>query len=274
MRSLYQVKALFAPEGPIAFTSFTGTMAESLVLRLLKAGGADSESLHNAAVKPFSVTPFFVDGRPVTARAAVEPGKPLWLRVSFADEGLAKAFLDGFTKGASLFGVALRPLEAEVTTLDYGALPPGWRDDAQCFKLEFLTPVRFATPSLYPRRAPVFEFVPRPLALFRSAIKHGRDLGVTKLGAPFLKWVYTYVAMTDFGCKGKCVVTVPLTGGRVARGFLGWALYRAFSRRRLKSMWRALSLMALFNVGTGKPMGLGVVDVKQLDCPQRPPKGS
>jgi CRISPR/Cas system endoribonuclease Cas6 (RAMP superfamily) len=45
-------------------------------------------------------------------------------------------------------------------------------------------------------------------------------------------------------------VTVSLTGGRRLRGFVGWALYRAFETSMLDDMWRVLSVAEAFGVGT------------------------
>jgi Uncharacterized conserved protein len=54
----------------------------------------------------------------------------------------------------------------------------------------------------------------------------------------------------------------------VARGFVGWALYRAFNSRRLSDLWRALAVAEAFNVGTGRGMGLGAVRVTPLPLPR------
>ena len=61
--------------------------------------------------------------------------------------------------------------------------------------------------------------------------------------------------------------TVKLPNGGVARGFVGWALYRIYGKRRLADVWKTIRLMEAFNVGTGRGMGLGVVRATPLPCP-------
>ncbi|MEL9991475.1 MAG: CRISPR-associated endoribonuclease Cas6 [Thermoproteus sp.] len=255
----YAVRIRLISAEPLVLVNFTGTVVESLVVRAL-----GDPALHDAKPKPFSVTPLFLQGRPVADRAAVPPGVPLEFRAGFADGKLAFRLIEALNGGLELFGRRVEVVEAEFRDVFSDPLPT-----TQCFKAEFLTPTRFATPPLYRRSRPVFDFMPRPLTLFKSAVRHGRSLGLLRLGAPFLKWVYTYVALTDFGCFGKCVQTVRLPNGGVARGFTGWALYRAFGKRRLADMWRVLRLMEAFNVGTGRGMGLGVVKITPLECPRQ-----
>lgn len=244
------------PSEAIAMVGFTGTVAESLVVSILGGG------LHDVRPKPFSVTPFFVNGRPALDKAIAGPGDLLEFRAAFAQRELAEKFVASVAQGFSLFGKRVVVEELEFSGVFSSPLP-----DARCFKLEFLTPLRFAVKPLYKRRRAVFDFLPRPLSVFKSAVRHGRALGLLKLGAPFLRWVHTYVALTDFGCRGRCIATVRLPNGGVARGFVGWALYRSFGKRRLADMWRALRVAEAFNLGTGRGMGLGVVKVVPLECP-------
>ncbi|WP_374189608.1 CRISPR-associated endoribonuclease Cas6 [Pyrobaculum aerophilum] len=190
------------------------------------------------------------------------PGDLLQFRVAFAERRLAEEFIDRVAQGFTLFGKRVAVEELEFYDVFSAPIP-----EARCFKLEFLTPLRFAVRPLYKRRRAVFDFLPRPLSLFKSAVKHGRELGLLKLGVPFLRWVYTYVALTDFGCRGRCVITVRLPNGGIARGFVGWALYRVFGKRRLADVWKALRVAEAFNIGTGRGMGLGVVQATPLECP-------
>ncbi|MEM0370838.1 MAG: CRISPR-associated endoribonuclease Cas6 [Pyrobaculum sp.] len=244
----------YITEGPLTFTRFTGTVVLSALATQL------GEWVHDERPRPLSVTPIFYRGRPVVDKAAVAPGEELEFRIGVATAAAAEKILAEL-RDLVLFGQRLVLKEMEFRHA-YTDLP-----ETQCFKIEFLTPLRFATPPLMRRKKPVFEFTPRPLTLFKSVIKHARQFGLIKLGVPFLKWVYTYVAMTDFGCYGKCVKTIKLANGGVARGFTGWALYRAYSARRVRDMWKALRLVETFNVGTGRAMGLGVARVTPLQCP-------
>ncbi|ABP50711.1 CRISPR-associated protein, Cas6 family [Pyrobaculum arsenaticum DSM 13514] len=263
VRPLWAVSVVLVrgrPTEAVAMVGFTGTVAQSLVVSLL--GG----ELHDARPKSFSVTPFFVNGRPAVDKAVAGPGDILELRAAFAQRELAERFIAEVAKGYTLFGRRVVVEELEFYDVFSQPLP-----EAQCFKLEFLTPLRFAVKPLYRRSRAVFDFLPRPLSVFKSAVRHGRALGLLKLGAPFLRWVHTYVALTDFGCRGRCVVTVKLPNGGVARGFVGWALYRSFGKRRIADLWRALRVAEAFNLGTGRGMGLGVVRVTPLDCPGNGP---
>ncbi|AAL62618.1 conserved hypothetical protein [Pyrobaculum aerophilum str. IM2] len=262
MRAVWRVRVLGRLAGGVVLTGFSGTLVESLVVSRL--GGW----LHDAKPKPFAVSPLFAGGRPVLDGAALGQGTEVEFRVGFADELLALRFVDSLSGGVTLFGKPLELAELEFRDVSSEPLP-----STPCFKVEFLSPTRFAVKPLYKRRRALFDFTPRPLNLFKSAVRQGRALGLLRLGGPFLRWVYTYVALTDFGCWGKCVRTVKLLGGGVARGFVGWALYRAFGRRRLADVWRALRVAEVFNVGTGRGMGLGAVRVTPLECPGATDRG-
>ncbi len=244
-----------SPEA-IPLLGFTGTVVESLVVSLL------GRELHDVKPKPFSVTPFFVGGRPAVDKAMVAPGDLLEFRVSFAGRELAEKFIAKIMQGYTLFG--RRVVVEELEFYDVFSQPT---PQTGCFKLEFLTPLRFAVKPLYKRKRAIFDFLPRPLSVFKSAVKYGRELGLLRLGAPFLRWVHTYVALTDFGCPGRCIITVRLPNGGIARGFVGWALYRAFGKRRLADMWKTLRFAEAFNIGSGRGMGLGVVRATPLECP-------
>jgi CRISPR/Cas system endoribonuclease Cas6 (RAMP superfamily) len=59
-------------------------------------------------------------------------------------------------------------------------------------------------------------------------------------------------------------VTVQLTRGRTARGFIGWAVYRAFETSMLKEMWRALAAAADFGLGSTRSLGFGAAKITPL----------
>ena len=244
--------------GAVVFAAFSGTVAQAVVLELLGAA-----RLHDARPKPFAVWPIVAGGRPLLDGAALEAGAQVELRVGFADRELARRFIEA----VSARGVfRLFNTEVAVEEVEFWEAPRRL-EEKPCFKVEFLSPTRFETHPYYPRRAPVYDFTPRPLNLFLSAVAHGRKFGLLRLGTPFLRWVNTYVGLTDFGCSRACVKTVKLPGGGIARGFVGWALYRAFNARRLTDLWKALAVAEALNVGTGRGMGLGAVRITPLDCP-------
>ena len=116
------------------------------------------------------------------------------------------------------------------------------------------------------RPAPVYDLTPRPLNLFKSAVKTAMRLGLVdaRWARRFLRWAYASVGVADFGCRGRCVVPVRLSGGRRLRGFVGWALYRAFETSMVGDMWRMLSVAEAFGVGSNRPLGFGAVRVTPL----------
>ena len=75
------------------------------------------------------------------------------------------------------------------------------------------------------------------------------------------KWAYAAVGILDYRTKPA---TVFLSGGRRLRGFVGWALYRAFETSMLEDMWRMLSVAEAFGVGSNRSLGLGAVRVTPL----------
>jgi len=75
------------------------------------------------------------------------------------------------------------------------------------------------------------------------------------------RWAYAAVGITDFRVKP---VTVQLTRGRTARGFIGWAVYRAFETSMLRDMWRALAAAADFGLGSTRSLGFGAVKITPL----------
>ncbi|WP_428717058.1 hypothetical protein, partial [Thermus sp.] len=168
--------------------------------------------LHDARPKPFAVSPLFAGGRPVLDAAALPAGELVEFRVGFAQRELAEAFVDGVARGFRIFNARVAVEEVEFRDVSADPLP-----EAPCFRVEFLSPVRFAVKPLYRRRRALFDFTPRPLNVFKSVARYGKALGLLDLGPAFLRWVHTYVALADFGCFGRCVKTVSLLGGGVAR---------------------------------------------------------
>jgi CRISPR-associated endoribonuclease Cas6 len=98
-----------------------------------------------------------------------------------------------------------------------------------------------------------------------------------KWARKFLRWAIASVGVPDFGCRcetrrrrdqrsyiGKCTAAAELSGGRRLRGFVGWAVYRAFETSMLEDMWRVLSVAEAFGVGSNRSLGLGAVRVTPL----------
>jgi CRISPR-associated endoribonuclease Cas6 len=75
------------------------------------------------------------------------------------------------------------------------------------------------------------------------------------------RWAYATVGITDFRVRP---VTVQLGPGRTARGFIGWAVYRAFEPSMLRDMWRALAAAGDFGVGSTRSLGFGAAKITPL----------
>jgi CRISPR-associated endoribonuclease Cas6 len=134
--------------------------------------------------------------------------------------------------------------------------------------VEFLSPTRFVTPPYVRRPRPVFDITPTFRNVFKSALKTAERLGLWKspVSKRLYRWAYATVGITDFRIKP---ITVELTRGRTARGYIGWAVYRAFETSMLRDMWRALAAAADFGLGSTRSLGFGAVKITPL--PDTPP---
>ncbi|AKT33925.1 CRISPR-associated endoribonuclease Cas6 [Pyrobaculum sp. WP30] len=212
--------------------------------------------------KPFTVWPLVVDGKPLWDRGIVNSGALLELRVAFLNRALGEEF---FSIMASTRRFLLFKSEVVIDTISAREVRLT-SSSSSAFRVEFLSPTRFETPPYVKRPTPVYDLTPRPLNLFKSAVKTAMRLGLVdaRWARRFLRWAYASVGVADFGCRGRCVVSVRLSGGRRLRGFVGWALYRAFETSMLGDMWRMLSVAEAFGVGSNRPLGLGAVRVTPL----------
>ncbi len=238
--------------GWFALNVFSGAVAQSVLLKLLSR-----PELHNLRPKAFTLWPLIVDGRVVWDRAVVRPGSAVEVRVAFFERELGERLLSQIPESLHIFGAEVKVSELVIREV---ALAP--RSEA-VFRVEFLSPARFETPPYVRRPVPVFDLTPRPLNIFKSAVKTAMRLGLVDVGwaRRFLRWAYASVGVVDFGCGGRCTVAVRLAGGRRVRGFVGWAVYRAFETSMLGDMWRVLSIAEAFGVGSNRPLGFGAVRI-------------
>ena len=252
----------------VVFSVFSGSVAQSLVLRLL-----GRSELHGARPKPFTVWPLLVDGRPLWDWGVAGAGSVVEVRAAFFEERLGEDFVKAAvnTQRLPLFNA-----EVVLESVEFKRVVPSPRRH-KVFKVEFLSPTRFETPPYVRRPVPVFDLTPRPLNLFKSAVKTAIRLGLADTGwaRRFLRWAYASIGIVDFGCDVKhgsrqrnnrrtCTVSVRLSSGRELRGFVGWALYRAFETSMLEDMWRMLSIAEAFGVGSNRPLGFGAVRITPL----------
>jgi CRISPR-associated endoribonuclease Cas6 len=252
---IVEVKGILAENAVIS--TFSGAIAQSIVLSLLNNPG-----LHGMRPKPFTVWPLVVDGKPLWDRGIINSGALLELRVAFLDRALGEEF---FSIMASTRRFRLFKSEVVIDTISAREVRL-ISSSSSAFRVEFLSPTRFETPPYVKRPAPVYDLTPRPLNLFKSAVKTAMRLGLVdaRWARRFLRWAYASVGVADFGCRGRCVVSVRLSGGRRLRGFVGWALYRAFETSMLEDMWRMLSVAVAFGVGSNRPLGFGAVRITPL----------
>jgi len=241
-------------ERGVAINFFSGYLAHALVHRYLPG-------LPERGPKPFTVWPLVVDGRPALGPAAVPAGARVELRAAFFDEELGHRFVEAVYAGFELFGARVVPAEVE-----FWRAPRPPAAETPAFKVEFLSPTRFVTPPYVRRPRPVYDITPSPRNLFKSALKTAERLGLwgSSVSKRLYRWAYAAVGITDFRVRP---VTVQLGRGRTARGFIGWAVYRAFEPSMLRDMWRALAAAADFGVGSTRSLGFGAARITPLDTP-------
>ncbi len=238
-------------ERSVIINFFSGYLAHAVVYRLLPG-------LSERGPKPFTLRPLLFNGRPVLGKTIVEAGSQVELHVAFFEPNLAERFMETLNSGFELFGAKVEPI-----SLSLWQVPRPIADALPVFRAEFLSPTRFETPPYVRRPVPVFDLTPRPLNIFKSAVKTAMRLGLVDVGRArrFLRWAYASVGVVDFGCGRRCTVAVRLAGGRRVRGFVGWAVYRAFETSMLGDMWRMLSIAEAFGVGSNRPLGFGAVRI-------------
>ncbi|MFZ8839691.1 MAG: CRISPR-associated endoribonuclease Cas6 [Pyrobaculum sp.] len=238
-------------ERGVALNFFSGYLMHAVVHRLLPG-------LPERGPKPFTVWPLVVDGRPAVGPTAAPAGAEVELRAAFFDEELGHRFAEAVYSGFDLFGVRVAPAEVE-----FWRAPRPPADETPVFKVEFLSPTRFETPPYVRRPRPVFDITPSPRNLFKSALKTAERLGLwgPSESRRLYRWAFAAVGITDFRVRP---VTVQLTRGRTARGFIGWAVYRAFETSMLKEMWCALAAAADFGIGSTRSLGFGAVKIVSM----------
>jgi CRISPR-associated endoribonuclease Cas6 len=235
-------------ERGVVISFFSGYLAHALVHRYLPG-------LPGRGPKPFTVWPLVVDGKPALGPAAAPAGARVELRAAFFDEELGHRFAEAVQSGFKIFGTRAVPAEME-----FWKAPRPVAQQTPAFKVEFLSPTRFETPPYVRRPRPVFDITPSPRNLFKSALKTAERLGLwgPSESRRLYRWAYAVVGITDFRVRP---LTVQLTRGRTARGFVGRAIYRAFETSMLGIMWRALAVAADFGLGSSRSLGLGAIKI-------------
>ncbi len=271
------VRIYLTPKHDIILTNFTGTVVESFLLKLIdNVEPGLSDKLHNTrGPKPFSVTPFFIGKKPIIGikPVHVQAGSKLWFRISIIGDLAIRAipqFLDLIDKEVTFFKNSIKLIveNVEVDIVDINTL---FNNDVnyKAFKINFLTPTRFALRRPRRSKRARFCFCPDAWRIIKSSLKHWRYFTNIHISDKVIQWAYQYVILADFGpFRGvkSNVITVRLPRGGIARGYVGFALYQILGRRRLSEFWALIRYAELMNVGTGRSMGLGVISVKKLEC--------
>ncbi|RLG43190.1 MAG: hypothetical protein DRN81_07055, partial [Thermoproteota archaeon] len=129
-------------------------------------------------------------------------------------------------------------------------------------KIVFKTPVRFSVPSLR-RRCPKFSLFPEPERVFPNILRHWNRFFEPRFSVDgVVEFVRDFVFVSDYRLRP---VVVEMTHGRKVVGSVGYVMYRFLDRSNLDVLLALLRYGELFNVGTGRSMGLGVNLVKIVD---------
>ncbi len=274
---IYTFKVHLTPLQDIVLTNFTGTIALSMFLKMLdRVEPGLSDKFHSAkGMKPYSVTPFFLREQPVTGvkPVIVRAGSSIWFRVSIiGDLGykLLPVLTELMGSELELFQIRAKAVISNIE-VQVRSAETLLTDGSTVFRIRYLTPTRFAIRK--PRRTSRarYSFCPEAWRLVKSALRHWREFVDIHISDKIILWTYQNVIMMDFGPPSNFksnVITVKLPRGGIVRGYVGFALYKCLGRRKLREFWALLRYSELMNVGTGKSMGLGVIQIEEL-----PPKG-
>ncbi|BDR91300.1 hypothetical protein Vsou_03930 [Vulcanisaeta souniana JCM 11219] len=257
---------------PIVLSGFTGSVTMSILLNVLNTiePGLGDEVHARRGPKPVSVTPFMRGGRVLFRGVYVAPpGEELRFRVTVVGESLGLKLLNGFD-GVRSVGIGGVDASLELLGVEVLRVDDLWRVGGDRFRIEFLSPVRFAKRSTMGRRRRVrFDFCPSIVNILFTTINHYSSivgLGNELKSWPYLlRWAYNYVYMRDM--RGRVMATKH--AGRPELGFLGSVAFEIVSKRqsRIQQLWHLLNYAELINVGTGKSMGFGVIKITTNQTP-------
>ena len=213
--------------------------------------------------KAYAVTPFSSQGS--FNPRYIPPGRVFSFRASIVEDSIARIFLKSLVRGEGekvTLGKTRLVLESvEARAVLHGDLESrGYK----AYVIHFLTPVRFSVASTVKRRKPKFRLFPIPEHIFHSLSDHWNAFAPNSLKTPkdFPEWVQNYVAEVDFKLKP---VTLKGTANRVFKGSVGKLTLASVEDNRYSGwLTRLLEYGRYLNVGTGRSIGLGVIDYKPL----------
>ncbi|WP_243681903.1 hypothetical protein [Vulcanisaeta souniana] len=180
---------------PIVLSGFTGSVTMSILLNVLNTiepGLGDEVHARRGGPKPVSVTPFMRGGR-VLFRGGVyvaPPGEELRFRVTVVGgESLGLKLLNGFDGVRSVGGIGGVDASLELLGVEVLRVDDLWRVGGDRFRIEFLSPVRFAKRSTMGRRRRVrFDFCPSIVNILFTTINHYSS--IVGLGNELKSWPY------------------------------------------------------------------------------------
>jgi len=253
----------------------------------VRGGRVGELSKSSMPFKPLSISPLFLDGRPlISSRVGGPPlvvngGTPLTSYVSLvsSDYGLVDEFtsLEGvYDTPYGRFRINLDSLEV----VDVRALGLGL---TRFFRVEFITPTILTSkymlpPTLKSKSNSIPErhrLIPQPslifsylLRLWNSVVSPEERIPNTCAG----DWeAYKLGRLSDialvevnYRLTPTSVVIGRDTKGRlrVAKGFRGWVLYECLSNKLIQIYDKLLALATYLGIGRSRGIGLGLIRVK------------
>jgi len=266
----------FVNENDVILPGFSGPIASSIFLELInRVDPKLSTKLHETKKpKPYSCTPLF--RAPLSKYRAskcknfikIPAGARIWFRVALVGGKYVAKVLKSLVSNADfsfkVFNSKFEFMGLEFTQYDFESLIKEskqlleqlWKKGLSV-KISFYTPTRFAVASITGRRKePKFSLFPEPERVFPNIARHWNSFMKWKIPLKELeKYVIDFVYVTDYSLKP---ITMKTTHGRVIRGSVGYIIYNITEKSQAEILLTLLKYGELFNIGTGRSMGIGV----------------
>lgn len=236
------------------FRMFSGAFVRGFVYWVLgKMDRYFAERLHsNKNLAPFAVTPVMFNGEPVDR---LEEGKEYSFSVTFFVPEIGEAFKNYLISAESVYFTAVEnPLKR--VRVRYCTVEDFKGEPVQKFRVEFVTPCYFRTPSNG------YRFVPLPLPnlMFRSLARLYSAF-VEDVPLEYREWLDNNgIAVSGFKIETQKVM---LKKGKWAVGFTGWVNFSIpadmYSEQNARITAKLLRFGEYSNVGGGRTSGLGVI---------------
>jgi len=277
--SLISLLFNFVNANDIILPGFSGPIASSIFLELINRIDPElSVKLHETKKpKPYSCTPLFhiplskYKASKIKNFIRIPRGSKIWFRVSLAGEEYAikvlKSLISCSNFSFEIFNSNLELIDLEYKQYNFKSLleesmreiENKWRKSLSV-KISFYTPTRFAVASTGRRKEPKFSLFPEPERVFPNIARHWNSFMEWKIPLEELeKYVIDFVYVTDYSLKP---VTMKTTHGRLIRGSVGYVIYRLAEKSQAEILLALLKYGEMFNIGTGRSVGIGVNTVE------------